>query len=439
MANPLPPTPPVPPLGEDSDEELELRTIATEDIDELSDIEWQESLRNRKKERANQRAEQELLEASSTDTTDLLETTKKSSSDRDEEKEKMVLPAFATMLEDEKETIVVNLGKIKPQARLKVHLVMNMYAERARHFALITSPIDLVADMLEKPKNEIAFVVTPVEIARWNWREELPKAERLNTDHSRLMQGLYMAIGRHQADIAVKLNAQIPNLKKWKYYKELWAEGRQLYSDYQYLMPRCTHEEIEAAIKEELGESQTKIQTKAEIDLHIETKLQEFRQEKEKEERAKVILDASPADGGIRTDATTTDGETITTVAAAPTTLIPPTPAPTASPPKKDDKPNLGSVSDDQGRRTSSRLKPPITPKPSTADPRPGVSTTVDDPNETTRVKFHDRRLPTSGKSRAEGSKSPATNTTVNGQALGVAPRAATTAIAIVTTMISLG
>lgn len=349
------------------------RSVSTEDIDALSDASLQQELRDYKEER--RAAEREAAAAAAEelgddkdddanldelgcddDTEALIEESKRP-------RRKIALPVFAQEVNDGEGTIAFKLENMPTETRVKVELVLQMYAEQPTHFKKITAPIDLVAEMIpDLGKHKIAFFRKPAAIAKWDWTKKLPKVGRVDYDERCLMEGLYHGIDDNR--INNPKIASLPRLKGWDHYLKLWKEGRQLYSNYQYLMPGSSFEEIEAKIIEEVGSFKTKIR----IDEHMAKKLREFREDKMKEARAKEIAAAS---GSVAAAATTT--ATTTTTAATTSTTAASTKGTTAASTK-------GTTT--TGTRRSTRLNPavptvPVTPATSAKKSAPVVPPTI--------------------------------------------------------------
>ena len=210
------------------------------------------------------------------------------------EDNKMVLPAFA---EEVSGAITFNLAGMETETRVRVELIVNMYAEKPSYFERIINPIALVADMLGKEKAKIACVARQQgQIRRWDWRTDLPRVDKLEYDHRRLMEGLFTAISDDRTKVANQLKGALPKLKSWRHYTRLWKAGRKLYSDFQHLMPGCSIEEVEAAIYDECQE---KGQTEKQLKAIVATKLRKFREEKQKEEGERAINERANTDTGV--------------------------------------------------------------------------------------------------------------------------------------------
>ena len=209
------------------------------------------------------------------------------------EDNKMVLPAFA---EEVSGAITFNLAGMETETRVRVELIVNMYAEKPSYFERIINPIALVADMLGKEKAKIACVARQGQIRRWDWRTDLPRVDKLEYDHRRLMEGLFTAISDDRTKVANQLKGALPKLKSWRHYTRLWKAGRKLYSDFQHLMPGCSIEEVEAAIYDECQE---KGQTEKQLKAIVATKLRKFREEKQKEEGERAINERANTDTGV--------------------------------------------------------------------------------------------------------------------------------------------
>lgn len=160
--------------------------------------------------------------------------------------------------EADNESVVVRLEKMDVDTRVRSALVMNMYSTDANHYDKCMGPIALCADLMKKPKEDIALEFTAQEVASWNWTKETPKVSDLDYDQNRVMKAFYKAINEERQNSADLLELGLPTLKSWRHYIRLWRQGRQLYADFQHILPGKSFDEIQFHMETELGQLPSK-------------------------------------------------------------------------------------------------------------------------------------------------------------------------------------
>ncbi|CAB9520234.1 hypothetical protein SEMRO_1085_G239550.1 [Seminavis robusta] len=206
-------------------------------------------------------------------------------------------------VEEHGDNVVIKLDLMDVETRINLERVLNMYALPETHYDRIISPIQLVADLLRLNFFQVAFCLDADDLAAWDWRQDLPTADKVPTDQVRIMHKHYQVIDQERPEEAKKLKGRIKGLKSWRHYLRLWRQGRQLYSNWQHIFRNKTNTWVQAKIEETFSDCVTK----NDIQESMRKLLASFLVEKKAEERQQEMASRSKEGNfvmGTQVDAT---------------------------------------------------------------------------------------------------------------------------------------
>ena len=182
-------------------------------------------------------------------------------------------PSYIT--EDADGVVTVKLSWMDTDTRVRLSILMSMYADDATHFAKCTGFAAVVADLLKRSKESVATEFTADEIRSWDWTKPTMRVRQVDTDQCRAMKALHEALNADRVLQGEKHGVMVSKLKGWRHQLRLWSQGRQLYGDFQQIMPGKSFQEIEERMKNELG----CLQSKPEVDERMRQLIEGFRKE----------------------------------------------------------------------------------------------------------------------------------------------------------------
>ena len=190
--------------------------------------------------------------------------------------------------ENDDGTVTIELDCMDKATRIRISTLMSMYADDATHFAKCMGFSAAIADLLKQPKENVALELTRAQVQSWDWNGDTLKVGKLSYDHARLLKGLHKAVNEDRVFQGLLVGVRMSKLKGWRHQIRLCKQGRQLYADFQQIMPGKSFQEIEAKMSAELGH----LETKPQVDDRVRALIEEYREEKRKLARASNIAAA---------------------------------------------------------------------------------------------------------------------------------------------------
>jgi hypothetical protein len=144
------------------------------------------------------------------------------------------------------EVVVLKFDFLSQDIRITTEQVLSMYVVPT-YFDKITAPIALCALLLNKNPLDMAMPFDQDDIGAWKWQTDpLPTVDKLGVEESRIMSSLYDEIANGRTERFAKIKQRIPDSCTWRVYLSMrfWKNGRQLYSDFQHLMPGKSKQEV---------------------------------------------------------------------------------------------------------------------------------------------------------------------------------------------------